>query len=387
MLQTCPRSKRVAPRTRGGNHLQKWSRASSPVAAARRVRGWIRGGSSVDDGHRRRALGGGRSTGRLRGSSHRLSRWCSNHPNYVGIGRGRSGDGCRNGRCSARGESRSESRGESRGECWHGCGSSGGGCRHGGRSSSSSGLAVGGDGVRRRGGGGGGARGRRSQRRRLRRTSLAGHPDVVGTGTSVHLVWAARRRCGCGARGRRQVGHGAAGVSELQVHPSGVRGVAEMCPRRFRLAAASGWCGAPPTACRPCPCAECRGQSARPSRAAGRAPPTARRPRCGAASSPWAWQACARPAAAATSTLCAQRPTRAPGAGAPRPRCAPRRTAARARCRPAGPRSAPCHRHAPAPRPRSHLNRGGWVGGWVGYGAVCVCVGGGEGRGGGGEGW
>ena len=191
MLQARPRfQERVAPRTRDGNHLQKWSRASSPVAAARRVRGWSRGGSGVGDGHRRRALGDSRSTGRLRGNSHRLSRWCRNYPNY--IGRWRSGDGCRSGRCSGSGE------------CWHGCRSSGGGCR--GRSS---GLAVGGDGVRRRGGGGG-ARGRRSKRRRLRRTSFAGHPDVVGTGTSVHLR--ARRRCGCGARGRRLVEHGAAGV-------------------------------------------------------------------------------------------------------------------------------------------------------------------------------
>lgn len=216
MLQTCPRSKRVAPRTRDGNHLQKWSRASSPVAAARRVRGWSRSGSGVGDGHRRRALGGDRSTGWLRENSHCLSRWYSNYPNY--IGRWRSGDGYRNGRCSGSGE------------CWHGCRSSGGRCRHGGHSS---GLAVGGDRVRRRGGGGG-ARGRRRQRRRLRRTSIAGHPDVVGAGASVHLR--ARRRCGRGARGRCLVGRGGGAWwgTGRQVRPRCVRGVSELCLRCVR---------------------------------------------------------------------------------------------------------------------------------------------------------
>ena len=86
-------------------HLQKWSRASRPVAAARRVSARSGDGSGVRDGHPRRALGDSRSTGRLRGLSLGLCRWCSNIcSNYPSsIGRWRSRDGRRNGRHSGGG--------------------------------------------------------------------------------------------------------------------------------------------------------------------------------------------------------------------------------------------------------------------------------------------
>lgn len=197
-------------------HLQKWSRASGPVAVARRVSARSRDGSGVGDGHPRRALGDSRSTGRLRGLSLGLCRWrsniCSNYPSS--IGRWRSRDGCRNGR-------HLDSCG-----CGHGRSSSSVGWWHGGRSS---GFAVGGEGTRRRVGagvgsvgvGGGGARGRRSQRRRLCRTSFAGYPDVVGTGPGVHLRGS--RQCGRGARCGRGAGggRGAVGAERAGRRPEG----------------------------------------------------------------------------------------------------------------------------------------------------------------------